>query len=149
VTPRRACVVLVALALLMSACGGASSLSARQLRARATRACAAATARLDSIPTPKAPAAGASFLRRGIAALGPELARLATLHPTGELGAAYDRARTATEQELAALKSSLKGLRAGNDPVVAIKTLQTELVGLEKRATAAWRQLEIPGCVDT
>ena len=65
------------------------------------------------------------------------------------LGEQFSRARTATEQELKALQSSLKGLKAGNDPVVAIKTLQAQLVPLEKRASAAWLALKIPACVDT
>ena len=84
----------------------------------------------------------------GVAALRPELTALAALHPDGTLGEQFSRARTATEQELAALESSLKGLKAGNDAVVAIKTLQAQLVPLERRATAAWLALKIPACVD-
>jgi hypothetical protein len=36
----------------------------------------------------------------------------------------YARALAATKQELRALESAVKGLKAGNDPVVAIKTLR-------------------------
>ena len=148
-TPRRACASALAVALAAAGCGGSSSLSARQLRTRATRACTVATQQLNQIPTPRIPSEGATFLRRGIAALRPELSSLAALHPDGELGQHFRRARTATEQELKALQSSLKGLRTGNDPVVAIKTLQTQLVPLEKRASAAWLALKVPACVDT
>ena len=139
----------LALALAVAGCGASSSLSAHQLRTGATRACTAATQRLDAIPDPRLPSDGAAFLRRGIAALRPELTALAALHPDGERGKQFSRARTATEQELAALQSSLKGLKAGNDPVVAIKTLQAQLVPLERQATAAWLALKIPACIDT
>ena len=67
------------------------------------------------------------------------------MHPGGRSWAVHFRtARTATEQELKALQSSLKGLKAGNDPIVAIKTLQTQLAPLEKQASAAWRALGVP-----
>ena len=148
-TARRAWAPALALALVAAGCGGSSSLSAHQLRAGATRACTLASQRLDSIPTPRLPSDGAAFLRRGIAAVRPELTALAALHPDGKLGEQFSRARTATDRELAALQSSLKGLKAGNDPLVAVKTLQAQLVGLERRATAAWLALDIPACVDT
>ena len=138
-----------ALTIAVTGCGASSSVSARQLRAEAARACTTATQRLDRIPTPHVPSQGAAFLRRGIAALRPQVHSLAGLHPDGELGDRFAQARTATEQELTALESSLKGVRAGNDPVVAIKTLQAQLAPLEKRASAAWLALRIPACVDT
>jgi hypothetical protein len=124
-------------------------MSGRELRAQATRACGVTTQRLRGIPTPKLPSDAAGFLRGGIGALQTELAALAALHPDGELGQQFDRARKATQEEVATLQSSLKGLKTGNDPIVAIKTLQAQLLPLEKRATAAWLALKIPACVDT
>ncbi len=150
--PRSAPALIVALVLgltLVAAGCGSSSLSVQQLRTGATRACTVARQRLSQIPTPALPRGGSAFLKRGIATLRPELAELERLHPGGELAAQYDRARTATERELAALRSSLKGLRAGNDPVVAIKTLQQQLVPLELRAASAWRALGIDACTQT
>jgi hypothetical protein len=152
VTLRRACAPIVALALALAAggCGGGSpSLSARQLRTRASNACAVATRRLNLIPTPQVPSQGAGFVRRGVAALKPEVAALAALHPEGEMGVDFRRAQTATEQELKALQSTITGLKAGNDPIVAIKTLQAQLAPLEKQASAAWRALKIPACAGT
>jgi hypothetical protein len=149
VTPRRAVAPALAAALAAAGCGGSHSMSPQQLRTRAAQACTAATQRLDRIPTPKLPSQGAAFVRRGAAALRPELAGLNALHPEGELGERFGRARTATAQELTALESSLKGLKAGNDPVVTIKTLQAQLAPIEKRASAAWLALKIPACVDT
>ncbi|MGH2892567.1 MAG: hypothetical protein ACRDPM_04760 [Solirubrobacteraceae bacterium] len=150
-TPRRACAPALVLVLVLAAagCGGSSSVSARQLRSSATRVCTVAAQRLNSIPTPQVPAQGASFLRRGIAALRPELTALSAMHPSGDLGVHFRKALDATEQELKVLQSSLKGLKAGNDPIVAIKTLESQLAPLEKQASAAWRALGVAGCADT
>jgi hypothetical protein len=52
----------------------------------------------------------------------------------------------ATSAELTALRSTLKGLKAGNDPVVAIKTLQQQLAPAEMKASIAWSALELPAC---
>jgi hypothetical protein len=146
---RGACVPVLVLALVAAGCGGSSSMGARQLRARAARVCTVAAKRLNRVPTPQVPSQGAAFLRGGIAALRPELAVLSAMHPGGELGGHFDTARKATEQELQVLQFSLKGLKAGNDPIVAVKTLQTQLAPLEKRANAAWRALGVPDCADT
>jgi hypothetical protein len=143
VTRRAALALLVAVAL--AGCG-ASSLSAVQLRTAATRVCTVAGRRLNRIHTPALPAQGAAFLSRGIAALRPELAALGRLRPSGGMAGALDRGRAATAKMLKVLQSTLKGLKAGNDPVVAIKTLQQDLIGLEQQATAAWRAAEIPAC---
>jgi hypothetical protein len=140
---------VLALALAATGCGGSRSMSARQLRAGAARVCTVATQRLNSIPTPQVPSEGTAFLRRGIAAMAPELAALSAMHPGGELGVHFRKALNATEQELTVLQSSLKGLKAGNDPIVAIKTLQAQLAPLETQARAAWRALDVPDCADT
>ena len=148
-TARLACVPMLALALASAGCGGSSSMSARQLRTDAGGVCTVATQRLNAIPTPQVPSDGSSFLRRGIAALKPEISALAALHPTGEMATHLQRAQTATDQELKVLQSTLKGLGAGNDPIVAFKTLQTQLAPLETQAGAAWRALGVPACADT
>jgi hypothetical protein len=108
-----------------------------------------ATQRLNSIPTPQVPAEGTTFLRRGIAALAPELAALSAMHPGGDLGVHFRKALSATEEELKVLQSSLNGLKAGNDPIVAIKTLQAQLAPLETQARTAWRALGVRDCADT
>lgn len=147
---RRAPALLTALAVTVVVAGcGSTSLSAQQLDAAAQRACLKATRTLDAIPTPQLPTGGAEFLRRGITAFTPEVAALRRLHPSGALGTSYTRAVDATGKELAALESSLKGLKAGNDPVVAIKTLQQQLIGLEQQASAAWAAVGVPSCTAT
>jgi hypothetical protein len=141
---------LLTAALLMAAplvagCGS-DTLTDSQLRARATRICTLATRRTDRITTPTTPGQGAAFLSRGITALSPELKALKRLSAPGDMGGDYRDAVDATGAELVALRSTLKGLRAGNDPVVAIKTLQRELKPAEARASSAWTTLELPAC---
>jgi hypothetical protein len=149
VTARLACVAMLAVALATAGCGGSSSISTRQLRTDAGRVCTVATQRLNGIPTPQVPSQASSFLRRGIAALTPEISALAALHPTGEMAVHLRRAQATTERELKVLESTLKGLKAGNDPIVAFKTLETQLAPLETQAGAAWRALGVPACADT
>jgi hypothetical protein len=149
VSRRRACLPALALVLAAAGCGGSSDVSARQLRTGAGHVCTVAAQRLNAIPTPQVPSQGASFLRGGIAALQPEVTALSAMHPGGTLGVHFRAARTATEQELKVLRSSLTGLKAGNDPIVAIKTLQTQLAPAEKRAKAAWQALKVPACATT
>jgi hypothetical protein len=138
--------VALVLALAVGGCGAGSSLSTAQLRGRATQTCNLARRRTNRIATPALPSDGARFLSRGIAALTPELATLKLLRPPTGMASDYTRALAASNGELRALRSALKGLKAGNDPVVAIKTLQQQLVPLEAQADLAWQSLDLPAC---
>ncbi len=137
--------VIAALAAVAVGGCGSGSLSAAQLRSRATKICAVAARRLNTIATPARPGAGTQFLTRGIAAIDGELTALRSLHGTGTFGNAVD----GTAAELAALRFTLKGLKADNDPVVTIKTLQQRLVRLETHTNDAWRSLDIPACASS
>ncbi len=130
-------------ALALTGCGG-SSLTAAQLRARATRVCNTAARRMNAIPAPGTPNQGEEFVSRGVSALSRELSGLRAIRGPSSFGDGL----AAKAAELALLRSTLKGLRAGNDPVVAIKTLQQQLEPVEVRADAAWRALGIPACVN-
>jgi len=148
--PALALVAALALLMTLAVAGcGSTSLSAQQLHAGARRACRAAVRRMHTIPTPELPAAGAGFIKRGIAVFTPELAALERLRPGAELAKRYARAVTVTRAELTALRSTVIGLRAGNDPVVAIKTLQQQLLALEQRAASAWAGVGVPDCAGT
>lgn len=137
---------LVALSLIgavaLPACG-TLALTPAQVRTRAARICVSAANQLDAIPAPSATSGGQTFLRRGIAVLAPEVRRLRALHARGPVATAM----LALEGELAALRATLAGLRAGHDPVVAIIALQPRLAPLELRVNTAWRALRIPACV--
>ena len=137
----------VALGLLavpaLAGCGG-SSPTASQLRTRATQICNAAARRLNTIPTPVQPNQGEAFVTRGIGALSHELSALRAMHAPST----FHDAVAAKATELALLRSTAKGLKAGNDPVVAIKTLQTQLATVEARDDLAWEDLGIPACVN-
>jgi len=146
---RRACAAAAVIAVAVAVAGcGSGSLSAAQLRSRALRACTEAARRLGRIPAPRTPSGAEAFLRRGVSALEPEMTALGRLSPSPERASAYVQARTATRREVDALRSTIKGLKAGNDPAVAIKTLQQELLPLERHAHAAWHTLGVPACSD-
>ncbi|MFZ0384377.1 MAG: hypothetical protein WAL22_01825 [Solirubrobacteraceae bacterium] len=141
----RAAAALACSALLVGGCGS-SSLSNPQLRRKAARICMTAQRSSESIAAPSDPAKGEQFLQRGIAALAPQVTALHRLKPSSELQDSYAGALRATDHELALLRSALRGLKAGNDPVVAIKTLQDELGPAEDAAGNAWRQVDVPAC---
>jgi hypothetical protein len=146
---RRLSLGLLAAALLgavpLAGCGS-STLTDSQLRSRAGRICKLAVRRSDRIGTPARPSQEAAFLSRGIAAMVPELTGLRRLRAPSDMADDYRDAVEALGSELAALRSTLNGLRAGNDPVVAIKTLQQQLAPIEVRAGSAWTTLELPVC---
>ncbi len=146
---RRPSPVRLAAALLVAAllagCGS-TALTDSQLRTRAGRICTLATQRTDHIATPRMPTQEAAFVSRGIAAMTPEVTALRRLRAPGDMADDYRDAVEAIAAELTALRSTLKGLKAGNDPVVAIKTLQQQLAPAEFTAGIAWSALELPAC---
>ena len=145
--PLATAVLVVALAaLLVSGCGSSGALSVQQLRRRATQICDNGRRRTDQIALPTAPTQGTRFIIQGIAALDPPLTRLRRLGAPVEMAGDYRNAIGAFTSELTALRSTLDGLHAGNDPVVAIKTLAQQLAPAEARAAGAWRALGVPAC---
>jgi hypothetical protein len=140
-----AAAALACSALLLGGCGS-SSLSDKQLRRKAGRICVTAQRVSESIAAPTDPAEGQPFLQRGVAALAPSVTALHGLNPSSELHSAYETALGATDRELALLRSALRGLKAGNDPVVAIKTLQSKLGPAEDAAGRAWHEVDVPAC---
>ncbi len=136
---------LACCALLAAGCGS-SSLSSSQLRHKAARICSTAQHSTDSIAAPKSPEQTQRFLARGVAALAPAVAALHRLDPPGELGERYEQALHASDRELSGLRAALGGLKAGNDPAVAIRTLQSQLGPAEDRAGHAWREVGVGAC---
>lgn len=133
--------------LVLTGCGGSTELSDKQLRARATRACSAANRLAGRVRTPDAPVGGAAFLDRGIAAMEPEYRQLKALHPPKDLAQVYDITLTALSGELTAMKSAVRHLKHGGDPVIAIKTLQQQLRPLQSSQDGAWQALEVRACL--
>jgi hypothetical protein len=140
-----AAAALACSALLLGGCGS-NSLSDKQLRHKAGRICVTAQRASESITVPTDPAKGQLYLQRGIAALAPAVTGLHRLRPDSNLQETYTTALRATDRELALLRRALHGLKAGNDPVVAIKTLQDELGPAEDAAARAWHEVEVPAC---
>ena len=137
--------ILTVAGLAWDGCGS-SALSDSQLRATATRICNVAVRRADEIPTPSKPAGGAMFIRRGIDAFSPELRELQTLHVSSASSHAYSTALGAVASELSAMRSALKALDAGGDPLNTPRRLERRLAPLEARANAAWQTLPLQAC---
>lgn len=137
--------ILVVAGVVLDGCG-ADSLSNSQLRTTATRICNVAVGRADAIPTPATPAAASVFITRGIDAFSPELSDLKTLQVSSASSRTYATALGALASELGAMRSALKTLNAGGDPLNTIKRLQRRLAPQESHANLAWQTLRIPAC---
>ena len=140
-----AAAALACSALLLGGCGS-SSLSDKQLRRKAGRICVTAQRASASIAAPTDPAKGQRFLQHGVAVLAPQVTALHALRPSDDLQEQYTAAMRATDRELTLLRRALHGLQAGNDPVIAVKTLQDELGPAEDAAARAWHEVEVPAC---
>jgi len=140
-------VIAPLLAVLIAGCGS-TELSDVQLRKRATEVCSTANRQADRIATAPTPAAGIAFLDRGIAVFKPELARLRTLKPPSDLASDYRTSVGAFSQELSDLELTVHKLRAGEDPVAAIRLLERWLEPLEATENQTWSALQVPACVD-
>jgi hypothetical protein len=143
---RRRLTAAVVAALILGGCGS-SPLSSRDLHNDATQVCRAASRLANRIATPTSPAGTEAFLRRGIAALTPELAGLRALHPPSDVADVYTASVKAFGQKLTYLKDALRDLQSGEDPVIALKTLQRELTPVGTQENGGWQALQIPVCV--
>jgi hypothetical protein len=140
-----ATVACVLAGLSLAGCGGGGPLSNGQLRSQAAGICLAANRHLERIPTPSATVGGTAFLRGGIKVVQSEERQLSKLR-AGD--SRYRHAVNELDLELRAMRSAARGLRSGNDPVVALKTLQSHLAPIERRVDAEWRELGVSSCED-
>jgi outer membrane murein-binding lipoprotein Lpp len=143
---RLAAGAVVVLGTLFAGCGS-SPLTTSELHNDATRVCRLANRQIDQIATPTSPAGTLAFLRRGIAALTPELAGLRSLHPSSDVADVYTAAVKSLGQQLAYLTDAMRDLKNGEDPVIALKTLQQELAPVVTQANGGWDALQIPACL--
>lgn len=137
---------VAALGIVGGGCGS-SALSDSQLHNAATRICTQANHQTAGIATPTSPEETETFLRRGIAALAPELRDLRELRPPSEVADVYDASVKAFAQKIAYMDVAMHDLGHGEDPVIALKTLQHRLQALEPAENGGWRALELPACV--
>jgi hypothetical protein len=142
----RRTVVASVVALVVAGCGG-SSASMQKFQAQARRVCTNAADSGAVIRPPAIPADTTAFLRRGIAALEPELAGLRTLRAPTEQAGAYSTALGSLARELTILTGTVHDLDRGADPLTTVKTLQHRLAPVEAAGDAAWRTLDVPACV--
>jgi hypothetical protein len=134
------------IAALAAAGCGSSSPSSTQLRTQATAICSHANRVISRISTPPAESGGEAFLRRGGAALKPELQELKGLTPPSDVADVWSTATRAVSAQLSAIESTVKQIRQGADTTQAYKSLQRTLAPLETQANDAWSALEIPAC---
>jgi hypothetical protein len=144
---RRALIGLAG-ALVLAGCGS-KPLSTTELASQATRLCTIASTQTALIPTPASPAGTAAYLQRGIAVMTPELERLRALRPSSDVADVYATSIGSFAKKLSYLKDTMRDLAGGEDPVIAIKTLQQELGPIESQENAAWQALEIPACLNS
>jgi hypothetical protein len=137
----------LSLALGLTACGG-DTLSTRELRSKATNFCTLANKQTIRLAPPTAPTGAAAFISGGAAILRPQLAGLRALHAPSDLAQVYNTAIDGFARKLDALDAAARDLKAGEDPVIAMKTLQTRLTPLEQQEDGAWQALEIPACMN-
>jgi hypothetical protein len=138
-------VLLVALAL--SGCGGGGRLSSDDLANDATQICALTSRQTDRINTPAAPSGAAVFLRQGITALTPEVAKLRKLKPPADAEDVYKTAIDSSAKKLALLRTAARQIAGGADPVSTMQSLEQQLAPVVTQENQAWKSLGIPGCV--
>jgi hypothetical protein len=139
---------LILLAALAAGCGGSSTLSSNELLARATRVCRLAAAQTARIPTPSTPDGTTLYLQRGIAVMKPELDQLRSLRPPDDVADVYRVSMTTFARKLSYLSDTVHDLAGGEDPVIAMRTLQKYLAPVESQEDGAWQALQIPACVN-
>ena len=132
---------------LLAGCGS-KPLSSSQLGLQATRLCQLARLQTDRIPTPSTPAGSALYLKRGIAVMKPELAQLRALRPPSDVADVYAVSVSSFAKKLSYLKATVHDLAGGEDPVIAMRTLQQDLAPVEKQEDGAWQTLQITACVN-
>jgi hypothetical protein len=135
-----------ALAATLSACG-ADSLTAQQLRARASAICTRTAAATDRIAVPSTPDQGERFLSDGIARLRPAAAQLRALKAPTALRRRYDRAAQLAGEEVALIALHARAIAGGEDAIGAFRRLDAALEPLVREENAYWRGLRLPACV--
>ncbi len=143
---RLVAVLPLLLALGLAACGD-DSLSADELRVRATAICARTAGATDRVPVPARPSEGGAFLSEGLAQLRPAVRRLTALKAPEDLRERYDRAVELAAEEIALIARHERAIAAGDDVIDTFRRLDDALAPLTAREDAYWRGLEIPACV--
>jgi hypothetical protein len=137
----------VLVVLLIAGCGS-QPLSSSQLATQATQVCRLAAQQTDRIPTPSSPEASALYLKRGLAVMTPELEQLRRLKPPDDVADVYRVSITSFEKKVSYLRDTVHDLGKGEDPVIAMRTLQQDLAPIEKQEDGAWQTLQITACLN-
>ena len=139
--------LLGVLAVLLVAGCGAPSPTLTRLRSQATRICEAADRRTEVLSAPAGPTGGAAFLRSGLTVVVPELSELRALRSPSDTAAVYQAAIGDLGREIGAIRQALGAIAQGQDPAIAIRSLQRQLAPLESAQDGAWQALGVPACL--
>ncbi len=135
--------VVVALA----GCGGSGRLSSSDLTNQASQICTLTTRQTNRITTPAAPSGSQTFLRQGITALTPEVAKLRKLRPPEDAEDVYKTAVDSSAKKLDLLRTAARQIAGGADPVSTMQSLGQQLAPVVAQENQAWTSLGIPACV--
>jgi hypothetical protein len=139
--------MLPALAVVLAGCGS-SEPSDVQLRNHANAICAAANRKASAISSPSSPDGVPAFLANGATVFSAELERLRALRPPSDIKDVYEASITALAKKVDELELTARRIHSGQDPVVAMKTLQEHLAPLESDEDHAWSALQVSACVN-
>lgn len=138
---------LLLAALPLASCGGDGSLSASDLRTRASAICTRAGQATDRVAVPSSADEAGRFLRQGLVQMQPALVQLRKLKAPKDLRADYDQALSLSAREIDVISRHEREIRDGGDAIDAFRQLGGELDPLVAQESARWRTLKIPACV--
>jgi hypothetical protein len=145
----RALPVLVALALLVGACGSTEPrLKPAVFESKATKACKAAQAESRALQRPAVPGDVPVFLRRAARVLRAAVDRLENLRPPSSLDARWRRQTALLDRQLGIVVGLSHSVHDGKgDAVGAVLRMERRLREARRATDAGWRRLGLPVCV--
>jgi hypothetical protein len=145
-------VVVVACALAFAGVGGAA-LTPKQYRARAGAICERSTNRVTDLlaalglPHPSR-AAMIAYLKGNQRVTEDELRALRALDPPAAFRALHLKILALMKRIIAVTPPVIAKIKAGADPMKALRASNKNYAPFDDAITAAWRKLDIPNCYD-
>jgi hypothetical protein len=141
--------LLVALALLVQACGASKPrLKPAVFESEATKACRTAQAESRALQRPAVPGDVPVFLRRAARVLRTAVNRLEELRPPAKLDASWRRQTALLDRQLGIVVGLSHSVHDGKgDAVAAVLRMERRLREARHATDAGWRRLGLPECV--
>jgi len=140
----------LAAAVTLAACGGDDALSPADYRAEAKTICEQADKATEAVQTPTKPTAEAisTYFRELLKPNEQATSRFAELAPPAELKSAHDEILQVNRAGATVVRTVIRDVDGGKDPVTVLQSATTELRTLNSRAQAAAGKLGVPACAD-